>query len=67
MQLIGGPDNTLNCIQKKKKNISRNVAERTTQHEIPYMNFESVVPEIIAQHVFLIYNVIQIKGEYCSD
>ena len=28
------------------------------------MNFEPVVPETIAQYVFLNFNLMQIKGEY---
>ena len=38
-------------------------SQTIAQYEIPFMNFESEVPETVAQHKCLNFIVIQINGE----
>ena len=57
-------NNSLNFVQKKRKNISWYGAETMAQHEIPFMHFLKISWKCTAQHAILNLIVCQIKGEY---
>ena len=56
-------NNSLNFVQKKRKNISWFGAETIAQHEISFMHFGQNFLNSAAQHVILNLKVIQIEGQ----